>query len=241
MRCRAARSRFSPYLDRDLAPESARAVAAHLAGCPDCARRLESLRGAVGMLAELPVLSPSEGIASRVFDRLEVESWTPGLAMIFRSYRARRPLILPSLVTSALLLLAGLGGALAVDRAWRVLDEPLPPVAGSWEGRLALSGTEANPLFPSAGVGLPRERPGGLVSQDVLAQMGEGTLFFETVVARDGSVSTVTLLHGDRVLAQPVLDALRAQKFEPVRFRGRPVAVSVYRLISRMDVRSPVT
>jgi len=26
-----------------------------------------------------------------------------------------------------------------------------------------------------------------------------------------------------------------------VRLRGRPVAVSVYRLFSRMDVRSPVT
>jgi len=60
-------------------------------------------------------------------------------------------------------------------------------------------------------------------------------------VARDGSVSAVTLLTGDRVLAQPVLDALRRQKFEPVRLRGRPVAVSVYRLISRMDVRSPMT
>jgi hypothetical protein len=38
-----------------------------------------------------------------------------------------------------------------------------------------------------------------------------------------------------------VVDALRRQKFEPVRLRGRPVAVSVYRLFSRMDVRSPMT
>jgi class 3 adenylate cyclase len=71
--------------------------------------------------------------------------------------------------------------------------------------------------------------------------MAEGTIFLETVVARDGSVSAVTLLTGDRLLAQPLLDALRQQKFEPVRLRGRPVAVSVYRLISRMDVRSPIT
>jgi len=241
MTCARVRSLLSPYLDGDLAPAPARAVGGHLESCPDCARRYDSLQETLEMLADLPALLPSEGIASRVFDRLEVETRGPGLAMIFRSFRARRPLIFPSLVTSSLLLVALLGGAMALDRAWRSLDEPLPPVAGSWEGRLAASGTEANPLFPSAGVGLPRARPGGLVSQDVLAEMGEGTLFLETVVARDGSVSTVTLLHGDLKLAQPVLDALRRQKFEPVRYRGRPVAVSVYRLISRMDVRSPMT
>ena len=36
--------------------------------------------------------------------------------------------------------------------------------------------------------------------------------------------------------AGPLLDALRQQRFEPIRYMGRPVAVSVYRLISRMDV-----
>jgi hypothetical protein len=38
-----------------------------------------------------------------------------------------------------------------------------------------------------------------------------------------------------------VLEALRQQRFERVRYRGRPVAVSVYRFLSRMDVRSPIT
>lgn len=241
MRCARVRSLLSPYLDGDLAPTPARAVGGHLESCSACARHYDSLQQALGMLADLPALLPSEGIASRVFDRLEVETRGPGLAMIFRSFRARRPLIFPSLVTSGLLVVALLTSALALDRAWRSLDEPLPAVAGSWEGRPAVSGTEANPLFPSAGVRLPRERPGGHVPQDLLAAMGEGTLFLETVVARDGSVSTVTLLHGDLTVAQPVLEALRRQRFEPVQYRGRPVAVSVYRLFSRMDVRSPVT
>ncbi len=71
--------------------------------------------------------------------------------------------------------------------------------------------------------------------------MSEGTLFLETVVARDGSVSAITLLDGDSERARPLLDALRRERFEPVRFRGRPVAVSVYRLISCMEVRSPIT
>ena len=52
-------------------------------------------------------------------------------------------------------------------------------------------------------------------------------------------VSAVTLLDGDSRQARPLLDALRRERFEPGRFRGRPVAVSVYRLISRMEVRAP--
>ena len=51
----------------------------------------------------------------------------------------------------------------------------------------------------------------------------------------------VTLLNGDSRQARPLLDALRQERFEPGRLRGRPVAVSVYRLISRMDVRASIT
>jgi len=61
------------------------------------------------------------------------------------------------------------------------------------------------------------------------------------VVARDGSVSLVRLLDGDSQRAEPVLDALRRERFEPGRYRGRPVAVSVYRLISSLEVRPPLT
>jgi len=69
-----------------------------------------------------------------------------------------------------------------------------------------------------------------------LAAMGEGSLFLETVVARDGSVSTVTLLEGESEQAEALVAALRQARFEPVRVRGRAVAVSVYRLISRTEV-----
>jgi hypothetical protein len=102
--------------------------------------------------------------------------------------------------------------------------------------REPLQGTEGNPLFPSSQVALPRLRAGQPVPVKALSSMGEGSVFFETVVARDGSVSTVTLLGGDSVQAQPLLEALRQARFEPVRVKGRPVAVSVYRLISLMEV-----
>ena len=45
------------------------------------------------------------------------------------------------------------------------------------------------------------------------------------MVARDGSVAGVTLLEGDSGLGQPLVEALRQQRFEPVRYRGRRVAV----------------
>jgi hypothetical protein len=243
MTCRGVRSRFSAFMDGDLRPDEAGRLAAHLEGCSACSERWESLRAAVGALAALPRLEGSEAIASRVLDRLDLERRGPGLALVFRRWGAARPLILPSLLPAALILAAVLAGALALDR---VSDPgPLPEVAvggtrETWDGPGEPSGSESNPLFPSAGVTAPRAR-GSAFPDRLLAEMAEGTLFVETVVARDGTVSTVTLLHGDWRQARPLLDALRRERFEPGRLRGRPVAVSVYRLISRMDVLASAT
>jgi hypothetical protein len=199
----------------------------------------------VGALADLPRLDGSDGIAARVLDRLELERRGPGLALIFRRRGAARPLILPSLLPAALILMAVVGGTLVLDKATD--PGPLPEVARrgggadveTW-GRSAPSGSEGNPLFPSSAVTAPVAR-GKAFSDQVLTDMEVGTLFVETVVARDGSVSMVTLLNGDSRQARPLLDALRLERFEPGRLRGRPVAVSVYRLISRMDVRASKT
>jgi hypothetical protein len=228
-------------MDGELRPVEAGHVAVHLGSCGECGERWRSLRSATGALSDLPRLEGSDGIASRVLDRLELERRGPGLALVFRRWGAARPLILPSLLPAALILMLVLAGALALDR---VNDPgPLPEVAAhggaeGW-GRSAPSGSESNPLFPSAGVTAPRAR-GAAFPDHVLTEMAEGTLFVETVVARDGTVSTVTLLNGDSRQARPLLDALRRERFEPGRLRGRPVAVSVYRLISRMDVRASI-
>ena len=124
-----------------------------------------------------------------------------------------------------------------IERGWIAFVDGR--IAEFGEGS-APSGSEGNPLFPSAGVTAPRAR-GAALPDHVLTEMAEGTLFVETVVARDGTVSTVTLLTGDSQQARPLLEALRRERFEPGRLRGRPVAVSVYRLISRMDVRASIT
>ncbi len=153
---------------------------------------------------------------------------------------------MPSLIPAVFVLAAVLAGALALDGIFR--EEPLPVVktqasgAGpeAWPAALAPSGTESNPLFPSAGVSAPRVRSGDPYPPSLLDNPGEGTMFLETVVARDGSVSAVNLLQGDVDLARPVVEALRRERYEPGRLDGRPVAVSIYRLISRVEVR-PLT
>lgn len=239
MTCRAVRRRLSEHLDGDLRHVEARALARHLEGCRRCGAEFEELRALGAALADLPRLEPSESIAARVFDRIEVEQRGPGLALLFRSAWAARPLMLPSLVPAVLLLAATVGAVV-----WLGREPELPQVARStreaWDVGLPLAGTEANPLFPSAGVSAP-QRQGPGVSDEVLAALAEGSDFFETVVARDGSVSDVILLDGNEATAGPLLDALRRERFEPARYRGRPVAVSVYRLISRMEVHASVT
>ena len=242
MTCRGVRRRLSEYLDGDLRPAEAGAVRAHLEACAECAERYLGLRSALGALSALPRLEGSDGISVRILDRLELERRGPGFALLVRRWGAARPLIIPSLLPAALILMVILAGALALDR---VNDPgPLPEVAtrgGAETWSLsAPSGSEDNPLFQSADVTAPRAR-GAAFPDHVLAEMAEGTLFVETVVARDGTVSTVTLLNGDSREARPLLEALRRERFEPGRLKGRPVAVSVYRLISRMDVLASIT
>jgi hypothetical protein len=239
MKCRAVCRQLSFYLDGDLGSPESRAVASHLDQCDGCRRRLDELRAVSEALGDLPRLAPPVSLAVEVRDRLDVESRGPGLALLFRPAWRARPLMLPSLVPAALLLLLAVSAAFVLDRGPAVeqvlasvgeIDE-LPPV---W-------GTESNPLFPVAGVSVPRSRDSGDVPVDQLTEMAEGTLFVETIVARDGSVSSVHVIEGDSAGAAPLMEALWRERFWPGHMNGRPVAVSVYRLISRMDVRAPLT
>jgi len=238
MTCAFVRRRLSERLDGALEPRLSRLLDAHLETCPACARHARQLRGVSRLVAELPRLEPQESVAARVFDQLDMETRRPALAALLRGVLAARPFILPSLVPAALVLVSVLAGILALDSG------PLPEVhlaVGGWRTTPAL-GTEGNPVFPSADIDLPRETTRVELPPELLAGRGEGSVFLETVVARDGSVADVTVLGGTSTESSDALvDALRRQHFEPVRYRGRPVAVSVYRLISRMEVRSPRT
>jgi hypothetical protein len=239
MRCAAVRRQFSPRRDGDLSREREAAVRTHLAGCAACSAEWEDYTATLDGLGRAPRLEPSESMAGRVLNRLEVERRGPGLALLFRPVWAARPLIWPSMIPAAFLVLTVIGGALLLDRGSDVLPDVYVPPGTLAFGAPPEPGTEQNPLFPFDGVEAPRHRGLG-VPPEVLAELSDGTFFVKTVVARDGTVAGVTLLAGDPTSAARLVDAMRQQRFEPGRYQGRPVAVSLYRLISRMEVRAPL-
>ena len=240
MRCAWTRRRLSAYMDGELEPSTAQTVAGHLEACAACAARWRSLRGAMELLGDVPRLECRESVASRILDRLEVEHRSAGLALILRPTWKARPLILPSLLPASALLVAVRAAALLFGRDPGPLPRLATHGAESW-GPTGASGTETNPVFLSSDVSAPRMRTASPMTVDLLAELGDEPLFVQTVVARDGSVSMVTLLEGDSHHAGPLLEALRHERFEPGRRHGRPVAVSLYRLISRLDVTAPTT
>ncbi len=224
MSCRRFGPLLSAYIDGELRGAEARATAGHLATCSSCRARLRETEESLTLLAGLPRLSPRESVAARVLDRLEVERRGPGLALLFRPSGAARPLLLPSLLHAAFFLVLAFGLGLALQR----------PVVGptAW----SQPGEDAWPEV----VQVERLRHADLADA-LLADGNEGSLFFETQVARDGSVAKVKLLDGDAMQAAPMMEALRHERFEPTRLRGLPVAVSVYRLVSRLEVLAPRT
>jgi hypothetical protein len=234
--CAAVRRKLSSLRDGDLGRAREAAVRAHLDACAACAAHWESLTSALDRLAQAPRCEPPESLATQVLNRLELERRGPGLALLFRPLWSARPLIFPSLFPAAMVVLAVLAGAVALDR-----PEPLPEVyvgPGAWVANAP--GTEDNPFLAGPALDGPRHR-GLALPAEVLAELSDGNFFVNTVVARDGSVFHVTLIEGDAASAAPLMDALRRQRYEPARYQGRPVAVSMYRLISRMEVRAPIT
>ena len=88
-------------------------------------------------------------MAARVLDRLEMEAETrrPALALLFRGFAAARPLMLPSLVPAALVLVSVLAGVLALDPG------PLPEVhlaPGAW-GAVPAVRHRGQPALPVRG------------------------------------------------------------------------------------------
>jgi Putative zinc-finger len=238
MNCKSVGLWMSSHMEGELAPGEAEALESHVASCDTCAERLESLRASRRALAALPRLAAPESLAARVLSRIEAENYRGlGLRSLYRSSWAARPLLLPSLVPAVGLLCAALSAAWLMGNTSAELPAVASMTVGEWNTAPAMS----SPLMGASTVGLPRRRDDGQSGREALDHMVAGSLFVETVVATDGTVSEVNVLDGNQELGTPLRDALWAERFEPTRYRGRPVAVSVYRLFSRMDVRAPVT
>jgi hypothetical protein len=230
MSCTRVRRELSEYMDDELSGPRLHAVSAHLDSCAPCARHLEELRGACESLASLPRLASPEPLGAGVLDRVEVESRGPGLALLFRSARAARPLMFPSVLPAALVLLCSSSVVLLMGaRDVRSYNEA------------HASGSDTDPLSPGEGASSPQTASDIFVDYQ-LSLMPSQSLFVETVVAPDGRVLNVTLLEGDSYRAAPILKEMRYQRYMPgLSEQGEPVKMRAYRLFDSVEVRAPLT
>ncbi|MBI2304923.1 MAG: zf-HC2 domain-containing protein [Chloroflexi bacterium] len=92
VRCRQVRDRLSEYMDGRLKEGERRRVEEHLAACPECRWELEELRATVGLLRQLPPLTPRRSftlspavVAPRVrlFPVLRMASLAAALLLLF--------------------------------------------------------------------------------------------------------------------------------------------------------------
>jgi len=247
MSCSRVRSELSEYLDGDLSGVRLHSVSAHLDTCTTCARHLDELRLSSELVGALPRVACAEALAPMVLDRLEVESRGPGLALLFRSAWAARPLIFPSVVPAAAVVACTLSLIFMIARE---------DVRASWGNKQAwdnsqASGTDLDPYAPIGGVSAPQattgRADGGLGSaylEEAMALMPdplEEQIFVEATVTRDGRVLDPRLLQGAPHLAAPLMQAIRYQRFQPGREEGRAVAVRTFRLFDSVEVRAPLT
>jgi hypothetical protein len=212
MRCDAALRSLSERRDGSLPPALQGQVDAHLAACARCRSAASGLDETLDGLHDLPHLEGS--IVSDVLARLEVETRGPGLRLLYASTFRRRPLMAPCLLGAATLLAALVFG---LTFAWHPALPPAPVLA--W-------------------LDVPTVRQRGATPLD-LAQETEGNVFIETVIGPDGRVARIRVLDGNGDGAKPLMAALSQDRYDPAILRGHPVAVSVFRLVSHVDVFPP--
>jgi len=106
MNCQDVQSRLVAMLDGELGSDRAEAEA-HLASCPACRERLESLRRTLGLIQDLPATAPSAGFEARFLERLDREkagSWRRWLQV----WRWPRPALVGAGAVAAGLVLVAL-------------------------------------------------------------------------------------------------------------------------------------
>ena len=131
------------YLLDELSPAGKRAFEAHVAACPACARRVESFRGVIRRLRQLPPETRGRDLAPEILARLPRGAWSPARPSWWR----RAPM--PALTRIAAVLLAAAGLATLLLLATRP-GATTPPEDGA--GAPAVS-----PVQPgvNAPIGIP--------------------------------------------------------------------------------------
>jgi hypothetical protein len=137
MNCRRVEQLLSQHLEGLLPTRVAGAVEAHLADCPDCRRRRDSIRTLESQLHELPALLPLRDIERRAVGRWMTERELAGLssrrwflprAALQRSLRQPPARLAPLGAATAVLLLLSLGLMIARQHHGRPRGQQGPSV-----------------------------------------------------------------------------------------------------------------
>jgi hypothetical protein len=76
MNCENCREKMAELVDARLDDATAASLRAHMAGCPDCARELDTLVRTLEALDALPADAPSHRLRARVMGQIETEKLT---------------------------------------------------------------------------------------------------------------------------------------------------------------------
>jgi Putative zinc-finger len=157
MTCADVREQLSLLLDDALTVAERQALETHLAGCGECRRELEQLRGTVGLLRHLPPVHAPAGFVDRVMAEASRPPWRRRvLDALFRPLRVKLPL------EAAAVLLVGVSALYVYQRTPEVqqlarqgprelspapsappASPPAPPSSADVAGEAARSSTVA--------------------------------------------------------------------------------------------------
>ena len=158
--CRAFDEDLSALIDDELVAERRAEVLAHVAACPGCSARLESLRAVDRALADLPAPTVAPDLRARLARRIEGERGAHRVPPPLRRSRRLVPLLgLPAAAAAALALYF----AVRTPRPSGTPVEPVPiakaaPAAPSPQPQIAKAEPVAPPVHAEPQPGTPAER-----------------------------------------------------------------------------------
>ncbi len=159
MTCDETRDTLSAYLDEALAPDERSLVDAHLAGCAECRRELEALRGTVALLQRVEPARAPVGFVDRVVAAARPRPWYRRVAdAVLLPLAVKLPLEATAVVMVGLLAVYLFERSPELQRAAREVapqQEATPPAKQKAMEQLA---DKASPR-PVPAPSVPSERP----------------------------------------------------------------------------------
>ncbi len=238
--CETARELLESYVDNELPTDDQVAVQAHVQSCRVCAARVEDLSLIGWSLRHGTAAQPSEEdvralgvVQSGVLTRIRAEraqAFRTRLGEMFADWR----LVWPAIGASCAVIVC-LCGTMNV---WHLVMQKEPNSLAARLDAFGKRGTDSNPFPLDAQLMLP---PRPLDDRLALGRMLEDDALLRIVVGTSGEVTEAELRAVAGVQTpvdahQAVLDAVRAQRFEPAAWRGRRVAVEALLYYTHVNV-----